>query len=278
MADLKNITISELPFKDTLEDTNIIHIADGEDKQSTLARLMAWLRSKVSFTTIAKDKNVILSTSSGEAERIPLVNFSQEIMGGLLNSLNPINKPSLLSQGFSEIEIFSYEVARKSPLRSLGEYFYMDIADNEDLNSFLDSTQAQAYLLSFGISLANGQNGSRDGRGVFLRAVDAGAGRESETRQIGQIQEDAMQKIEGKVVMRGGAIQFNTENSALFGTINTGNETQVTSGNDMQHLNFDSSRVTRTASETRPKNINALLFQKVQDIDWRLIPSTPSKF
>lgn len=174
MADLKNITISELPFKETLEDTNIIHVSDGQDKQSTLSRLVVWLKSQVGFTTIAKDKNVLLSTPSGEGERIPLENFSEQIMGGILNALNPISKTSLLSQGFSEVEIFSYEVARKSPLKSLGEYFYMDIADNDTLNSFLNSQEAKNYLLSFGISLANGENGSRDGRGVFLRAVDAG--------------------------------------------------------------------------------------------------------
>lgn len=288
MADLKNITISELPFKNVLEDTNIIHVADGEDKQSTLARLMVWLKAKISFTTVAKDKNVLLSTSSGEGERIPLDSFSQEIMGGLLNALNPINKNSFISQGYTEVEIFSYDIARKSPLKSIGEYFYMDIPTNDILNNFLSSEEAQEYILSFGISLANGQNGSRDGRGVFLRAVDAGAGQETQVRSIGQLQEDAMQDFEASVhfTTYGGSSGTGAVISATGiartagGSFSTRGQygSTVSGGSGTSAFSLTPSLTVRTSSETRPKNINALLFQKVKDIDWRIIPSLPPKF
>lgn len=106
-----------------------------------------------------------------------------------------------------------------------------------------------------------------------------GAGRESQNRQIGQLQEDAQEKWEGSVTdATAGVNAF--QMTGVFKKIGTLSSGGVPAGNQQQFIKYQISNegVTRTADETRPKNINALLFQKVQDSDWRLIPSLPPKF
>ena len=94
----------------------------------------------------------------------------------------------------------------------------------------------------------NGQNGTPDLRGYFLRG-------KTDERALGSFQEDAQQKITGR---------FSSFNREWWGGSPNGAfavegfySTRVKSGADDKwgfNYNFDSSRQVRTAEENRPKN------------------------
>ena len=94
----------------------------------------------------------------------------------------------------------------------------------------------------------NGQNGTPDLRGYFLRG-------KTDERALGSFQEDAQQKITGNFAIT------NRENrgkdaDGAFERIGYYNAQLKSGGSDEwgQKINFDSSRQVRTAEENRPKN------------------------
>lgn len=94
----------------------------------------------------------------------------------------------------------------------------------------------------------NGQNGTPDLRGYFLRG-------KTDERALGSFQEDAQQKITGNFAItnrdnRGG------DADGAFERIGYYNAQLKSGGYDEwgQKINFDSSRQVRTAEENRPKN------------------------
>ena len=94
----------------------------------------------------------------------------------------------------------------------------------------------------------NGQNGTPDLRGYFLRG-------KTDERALGSFQEDAQQKITGNFAItnrdnRGG------DADGAFKRIGYYNAQLKSGGSDEwgQKINFDSSRQVRTAEENRPKN------------------------
>ncbi len=94
----------------------------------------------------------------------------------------------------------------------------------------------------------NGQNGTPDLRGYFLRG-------KTDERALGSFQEDAQQKITGNFAIT------NRENRGVdadgaFERIGEYNAQLKSGGSDNwgQNINFDSSRQVRTAEENRPKN------------------------
>ena len=94
----------------------------------------------------------------------------------------------------------------------------------------------------------NGQNGTPDLRGYFLRG-------KTDERALGSFQEDAQQKITGNFAItnrnnRGG------DADGVFERIGYYNAQLKSGGYDEwgQKINFDSSRQVRTAEENRPKN------------------------
>lgn len=94
----------------------------------------------------------------------------------------------------------------------------------------------------------NGQNGTPDLRGYFLRG-------KTDERALGSFQEDAQQKITGNFAItnrdnRGG------DADGAFERIGYYNAQLKSGGYDEwgQKINFDSSRQVRTAKENRPKN------------------------
>ena len=94
----------------------------------------------------------------------------------------------------------------------------------------------------------NGQNGTPDLRGYFLRG-------KTDERALGSFQEDAQQKITGRFSSFNREWWGGSPNGAfaLEGLYNT----RVKSGADDEwgfNYNFDSSRQVRTAEENRPKN------------------------
>ena len=94
----------------------------------------------------------------------------------------------------------------------------------------------------------NGQNGTPDLRGYFLRG-------KTDERALGSFQEDAQQKITGRFSSFNREWWGGSPNGAfaLEGLYNT----KVKSGADDNwghNFNFDSSRQVRTAEENRPKN------------------------
>jgi len=94
-----------------------------------------------------------------------------------------------------------------------------------------------------------------DMRGEFIRGWDDGRGVDS-GRAILSSQTDAMQKMTGAIK---GIVHFsNNQGSGVFDAADTGNSvslTQQAQGNAVTDHNFDSSRVVRSATETRPRNV-----------------------
>lgn len=98
-----------------------------------------------------------------------------------------------------------------------------------------------------------------ESRGEFPRGWDHGRGVDA-GRALGSYQLDASQKITGAL---GGAVQY--RGGAGLATGAFGNSSGGPNGNDYsggdpsRYIDFDSSRVVRTAAETRPRNL-ALMF------------------
>ncbi|HEO9045965.1 TPA: phage tail protein [Enterobacter kobei] len=103
-----------------------------------------------------------------------------------------------------------------------------------------------------------------DCRGYLIRGWDHGAGVDPEAgREIGSIQQDAMQNITG-------SFPADTREAGNTGTYTTGafSETRLSKGSGEDGSNrgrlftFDASRVVRTADETRGKNIATMIIFK----------------
>jgi len=94
-----------------------------------------------------------------------------------------------------------------------------------------------------------------DLRGEFIRGWDDGRGVDS-GRAILSSQSDAIQKMTGAIK---GVVHFsNNQGTGVFDTGDTGNSVSLDEnpqGNAVTDHNFDSSRVVRSATETRPRNI-----------------------
>jgi len=100
-----------------------------------------------------------------------------------------------------------------------------------------------------------------DLRGQFVRGWDHGAGVDS-ARKLGSSQGDAIQNITGKLTeMQVAAWKPQSQSGALFQTRrhDSGKHDRGTRHGVMIDLNFDASKVARTANETRVKNI-ALMY------------------
>lgn len=94
-----------------------------------------------------------------------------------------------------------------------------------------------------------------DYRGEFIRGWDHGRGVDN-GRQIGSHQLDAMQKISGHIYN----INSRTTCDGAFNKKNSSAETfSGTMSANTFHLELDSARVTRVATETRPRN-RAMMF------------------
>ena len=94
----------------------------------------------------------------------------------------------------------------------------------------------------------NGQNGTPDLRGYFLRG-------KTDERALGSFQEDAQQKITGNFAITNRDNRGKDADGA-FERIGYYNAQLKSGGSDEwgQKINFDSSRQVRTAEENRPKN------------------------
>ena len=97
-----------------------------------------------------------------------------------------------------------------------------------------------------------------DLRGEFIRGVDDGRGVDA-GRALGSWQADASQKITGTL---GGAVQYRAGTSPATGAFGNGsgglNGNDNSGGDPSRYVDFDSSRVVRTADETRPRNVALL--------------------
>lgn len=114
-------------------------------------------------------------------------------------------------------------------------------------------------------SLYGGGDGSTtfnlpDLRGTFVRGFDNGRGIDA-NRSLGSSQNDAMQNVTGAAALGNG---YNDTRSAVeyaAGVFYKGNQytssaaTKSGTNNTASDLNFDMSRVARTANETRPINL-----------------------
>lgn len=104
-------------------------------------------------------------------------------------------------------------------------------------------------------------------RGRFLRGIDNGAGNDPDgTRVAGQTQDDALQNLTGTVEIS----QMNNTSQVWSGTGIFGRQsgssrrapTNSGSNSTAAIVDFDASRVARTANETRPKNVAVLYCRK----------------
>lgn len=138
-----------------------------------------------------------------------------------------------------------------------------------DLNGAAISRSTYADLFAlYGVTYGAG-NGTTtfnlpDARGEFLRVMDAGSGRDpnAATRtnrgdgvtgdNVGTKELDAVQNATG---ILGGARQFGASPDGVFDSSGSLSELSVGGGN-FQKINFDLSRVARTSTETRGRNLN----------------------
>lgn len=95
-----------------------------------------------------------------------------------------------------------------------------------------------------------------DGRGEFLRGLDAGRGVDS-GRLIGSSQNDALQNITGTFFMETNGQDTNITGAFYSDGLVAGSSSQP-GGTQDYLIRFDASRVARTSTETRPRNISAL--------------------
>ena len=123
-------------------------------------------------------------------------------------------------------------------------------------------TTYAALFVAIGTSFGAG-NGSTtfnlpDLRGEFIRGVDDGRGVDA-GRALGSWQADASQKITGTL---GGAVQYRAGALPATGAFNNGsggyNGNDNAGSDPSRYVDFDSSRVVRTADETRPRNVALL--------------------
>lgn len=120
--------------------------------------------------------------------------------------------------------------------------------------SFTSSTYPKLYQ-------ALGSTKIPDLRGQFVRGWDHGASVDS-GRVLGSFQTDALQNITGKITeMQVAAWRAQAQSGALYQSRrhSTGQHDRGNMSGTMVDLNFDASKVARTAAETRPKNI-ALMY------------------
>ncbi|WP_272570383.1 phage tail protein [Providencia sp. PROV255] len=107
-----------------------------------------------------------------------------------------------------------------------------------------------------------------DDRGYAIRVADNGRGIDA-GRQVGSYQEDAMQEIKGAVndyyagegIASSGAFSVNPEKSSRMILGGNGAYNLYTSSGG---LVFDSGKVTRTANETRMKNVAKILITRMK--------------
>ena len=120
--------------------------------------------------------------------------------------------------------------------------------------SFSSSTYPKLYQ-------ALGSTKIPDLRGQFVRGWDHGAGVDL-ARALGSSQTDALQNITGKITeMQVAAWRAQAQSGALYQSRRhgSGKHDRGNLSGTMIDLNFDASKVARTANETRPKNI-ALMY------------------
>lgn len=104
--------------------------------------------------------------------------------------------------------------------------------------------------------MADGSGGTLDLRGAFIRGIDAGRNLDP-GRSLGSFQQDALQRLTGSFsnmeepfawgsgIFYGGPAQY-----GWYGGTGYPSAPRV--------MNFDSARVARSASETRPSNVALL--------------------
>ena len=99
-----------------------------------------------------------------------------------------------------------------------------------------------------------------DLRGAFVRGLDPAATRDPDgaTRALGSYQADAMQNVTGTAVVHSHDASAAATGAFSLGPYNKEGPNAMGDYNNPQ-LNFDASRVARTSTENRPKNV-AMLF------------------
>lgn len=140
------------------------------------------------------------------------------------------------------------------------------LCDGRELN------RSEFPILNEGFALANYPYGAGDGsttfnipnlveEELFMRSCQA------DLSNLGQTQEDAMQKIEGEISVGEGTGAVAT--SSVFSGVFTASgdyelSPQPYSSLRGKNIKIDSSLVTRTAEETRPKNMAVAVYIKVK--------------
>ncbi|MBR5999891.1 MAG: shufflon system plasmid conjugative transfer pilus tip adhesin PilV [Oxalobacter sp.] len=112
---------------------------------------------------------------------------------------------------------------------------------------------------------ANGQNNTRDMRGMFARSRDFGRGMDADgDRAVGHYQGDAIRNIEGRWSPgeHGGRSGKGYTVTGAMRAMVGGDPTEKSGGGPGAKIHFDASRQVNTASDNRPKNVAMLACQK----------------
>ncbi len=107
---------------------------------------------------------------------------------------------------------------------------------------------------------ANGENGTPDVRGLFIRGLDNGRGLDV-GRQLASVQDDTIMNMTGSFH----AVALGREawgDGAFYADAGDWNGTKYDSGSSSVGFTFDASRVVPTAGENRPRNIALTACQK----------------
>jgi len=125
-----------------------------------------------------------------------------------------------------------------------GQSFELSSPQGLVLNGFSDNYKNDWGISVTGTTINTPNLFYSDGRGYFVRAVDG------TTRQVGNIQEDALQNVTGGLFgMDGGS------EGPFYATGGISSMAGATVGGGRQYYAFDLSRSARTDTETRPLNV-----------------------
>ena len=141
--------------------------------------------------------------------------------------------------------------------------------DGRALDRTLYADLFALYGVKYGLGNGTTTFNIPDLRGYFMRVADAGAGRDPDPRTAradganldttpGSTQADALQTITGST-STGGTANYSGAFAFLNSFGGVGQNAQVN-----YEASFDSSRVTRGSTETRPKNINIRMGMRIK--------------
>lgn len=215
------------------------------------------------------DKSSISQQLANDVNKVPSLDLmvkelgKKQAAGSYVQTSRKINNKPLST----DISLTADDVGAYSKTESDSRYQPKGVYDNIPVGSPIPwslTTAPSGYLICNGqtfnkstypkLALAYPSGILPDLRGLFIRGFDDSRGFDV-GRKILSYQEDSMQKIMGSTVTDSNAKSFS---GAFQGGDYLGGQSATGNPGGAKVVKFDSSLVTRTSNETRPKNISFL--------------------